>query len=314
MDDSLVMGASNAIFSGLSPANFGDAEDHRPIAAIFDTGGNGSITPYTTATNGILSKHIDELKQKTAAALTMPSGWKKRLRDFLSQKNTQLLDFLAINVTSHPTLGKGETILRKFGNISIQTNPNHPSVRDFILDISGNDYVSEINALLLSLRKDDGIKDFVASVKFMFDQYREAGENALRHETELKMKLEIFDKFQGKIVGLFELDGGEHYQPLMEASEAYLESIFEKNQIKAAYLGFIEAYRKFIVHRDIITMIRTVQTNENEPICTICLQEPVSFCMNPCGHTYCLSCVRRQSGNCFVCRTPVREKVKIYFS
>lgn len=305
------MGPTNGLFS---PADFGDAEDQRPIAAIFDIGGSGSLTPYTTATNGVLSRHIDEIKQKTAAALTMPSGWKKRLRDFLAQKNTQLLDFLAISVNSHPTLGKGEAILRKFGNISIQTNPNHPSIRELVLDVSGCDYISEINALLLSLRKDDGIKDFVTSVKFIFDQYREAGENALVHEGLLKANLDVLDKFQGKIVGLFELDGNEKYQPLMEASESYLETIFEKNQIKESYMGFIEAYRKFIVLRDIVTMIRTVQTNENEPICTICLNEPVAFCMNPCGHTYCLSCVRRQTGNCFVCRTPVKEKVKIYFS
>lgn len=311
MNDSPIMGPTNGLFS---PADFGDAEDQRPIAAIFDIGGSGSLTPYTTATNGVLSRHIDEIKQKTAAALTMPSGWKKRLRDFLAQKNTQLLDFLAISVNSHPTLGKGEAILRKFGNISIQTNPNHPSIRELVLDVSGCDYISEINALLLSLRKDDGIKDFVTSVKFIFDQYREAGENALVHEGLLKANLDVLDKFQGKIVGLFELDGNEKYQPLMEASESYLETIFEKNQIKESYMGFIEAYRKFIVLRDIVTMIRTVQTNENEPICTICLNEPVAFCMNPCGHTYCLSCVRRQTGNCFVCRTPVKEKVKIYFS
>jgi hypothetical protein len=311
MNESPLMGPTNGLFS---PADFADAEDLRPTAAIFDIGGNGSITPYTTATNAILSKHIDEIKQKTAAALTMPSGWKKRLREFLAQKNTQLLDFLAVNVNSHPTLGKGETILRKFGNLSVQTNPNHPSVRDLVLDLSGADYVSEINALLLSLRKDDGIKDFVASVKFIFDQYREAGEEALRHDSILRGKLEVFDKFQGRIGGLFELDGNEKYQPLMEATESYLETIFEKNKIKEAYTGFIEAYRKFIVLRDIVTMIRTIQSNENEPICTICLNEPVAFCMNPCGHTYCISCVRRQSGTCFVCRTPFKEKVKIYFS
>ena len=103
-NESPLMGPTNGLFS---PADFGDAEDLRPTAAIFDIGGNGSLTPYTTATNAILSKHIDEIKQKTAAALTMPSGWKKRLRDFLAQKNTQLLDFLAVNVNSHPTLGKG---------------------------------------------------------------------------------------------------------------------------------------------------------------------------------------------------------------
>lgn len=295
-----------------SPADFSDADDNRPLAAVFDIGGIGSSTPYTTATNGILLKHIDEIKMKTAAALTMPSGWKKRIRDFISTKNTDLLSFLDLTVGSHPTLGKGETILRKFGNVSI--HPKHASVRDLILDTSGNDYISEINALLLSVRNESGIKDFIASVRCIFDQYREAGEDALKHETALKVKLDTLDRFQGKIVGLFELDPGEKYQALMEASEGYMAMIFENNQIKDSYLAFIEAYRKFITLRDIVLMIRTIQTNEAEPMCTICLQEPVSYCMYPCGHTYCVSCIRRQSNACFVCRAQVRERVKIFFS
>jgi hypothetical protein len=182
------------------------------------------------------------------------------------------------------------------------------------LDTSGNDYLSEINAILISVRKGDSpLSDFISSVGSIFDQYRSAGEEALKYESLLKSKMETFDKFQGKIAALFDLDPTEQYYPLLQVSEEYLGSIFEKNQIKDTYMNFIEAYRKFITLRDIVSMLRTVQSNENEPLCSICIQEPVVYCMNPCGHTYCQTCSHRQSGPCFFCRTPVREKVKIYF-
>jgi hypothetical protein len=295
-----------------SPADFESAEDLMPTAAVFDIGGNGSSTPYTTAVEGVIMKHADEIKNKLANALQTPSGWKRRIREFLSQKNTLLLDFLHLTIHSHPTLGKGEMILRKFGNLSIR--PDHPSIRDLILDVSGADCVAEINALLLSVRKDSGIKDFISSVALIFEQYREAGEEALRQEIILKAKLDTLDKLQGKIAGLFDLDPSDKYMPLMTASEEYIGTIFEKNQIKESYIDFIEAYRKFISLRDIVLMIRTIQSNENEPVCTICIQEPVAFCMNPCGHTYCVGCSRRQVGQCFVCRATVRDKVKIFFN
>ena len=108
---------SYAALGTYSPAEFEDAEDQRPLGAVFDIGGNGSTTPYTTATNGLITKHIEEIKQKVANSLTMPSGWKTRLRDFLSKKNSDLLDFLNLSLSSHPSLGKGEAILRRFGNI-----------------------------------------------------------------------------------------------------------------------------------------------------------------------------------------------------
>uniref|UniRef100_A0A6C0JXY1 RING-type domain-containing protein n=1 Tax=viral metagenome TaxID=1070528 RepID=A0A6C0JXY1_9ZZZZ len=302
-----------AIFSGYAPVEFEDAEDQRPTAAVFDIGGAGSTTPYTTAMNGIVLKHADEIKQKVAAAIQTPTGWKKRLRSFLNQKNSELLDFLQLSITSHPTLGKGEIILRKFGNLSLRAD--HPTIRDLVLDVSGNDYISEINALLLSVRKGENpMVDFLASVSTIFDQYREAGEEALKQESILRSKMEIFDKFQGKIGALFDLDPTEQFFPLLQASEEYLGSVFEKNQIKDTYIAFIEAYRKFITLRDIVLMIRSVQSNENEPVCIICIEEPIVYCMSPCGHTYCQSCSQRQMGPCFVCRAPVRDKVKMFFN
>jgi hypothetical protein len=303
----------NQLTSDFSPADFEDAEDLRPVSAVFDIGGNGSDTPYTTATNGIILKHVEEIKQKVASAIQTPAGWKKRIRNFLNQKNTDLLDFLQLSISSHPTLGKGEIILRKFGNLSLRAD--HPTIRDLVLDTSGNDYLSEINAILVSVRKGDNpLSDFISAVACIFEQYRIAGDEALKHESLLKSKMEVFDKFQGKIGALFDLDPTEKYYPLLQVTEEYLGSIFEKNQIKDAYMNFIEAYRKFITLRDIISMLRTVQSNENEPLCSICIQEQVVYCMNPCGHTYCQTCSHRQSGPCFFCRTPVRDKVKIFFN
>lgn len=311
------MAYNQPILSGFSsafaPAEFDDAEDQRPTSAVFDIGGAGSATPYTTAINGIVLKHSDEIKQKVAGAIQTPAGWKKRLRSFLNQKNSELLDFLKLTITSHPTLGKGEIILRKFGNLSLRAD--HPTIRDLVLDVSGNNYIAEINALLLSVRKgDSAFTDFISSVSTVFDQYREAGEEALKQEGILKSKMEIFDKFQGKIGALFDLDPTEQFFPLLQASEEYLGAIFEKNQIKETYIAFIEAYRKFITLREIVQMIRTVQSNENEPVCIICIEEPIVYCMSPCGHTYCQSCSQKQAGPCFICRTPVRDKVKMFFN
>jgi len=136
----------------------------------------------------------------------------------------------------------------------------------------------------------------------------------LKQESLLKSKLDTLDKLQGKITSLLELEASPVYQPLMEASEVYLGNIFERNQIGETYGALIEAYRRFLAVRDIVIMMRAVQSNENEPLCTICLEEPVSYCISPCGHTFCTTCLRRQSVGCFICRTVIKDKIKVYFS
>jgi hypothetical protein len=294
-----------------SPADFEDAEDQRPLGAIFDIGGNGSATPYTTATNGLITKHIDEMKQKIANSLTMPSGWKTRLRDFLSKKNTELLDFLNLSLTSHPSLGKGEAILRRFGNITPTTK--NPSIRDLVLDLSGTDSVLQTEAVVASVKTDNSLTNFTECIRLVYEQYREAGDEALKQEGLLKAKLSTLDKLQGKVVALLELDSTEAYKPLMEASESYIGSVFEKNQIGDTYKALIEAYRRFLTVREIVLMMRVIQSNENEPLCTICLDEAVTYCISPCGHTFCLNCLRKQGSACFMCRTPIRDKIKLFF-
>lgn len=297
---------------GGGPATWAEAYlDSSPTDVIFDLGGNGSATPYTAAVNGMLLKHLDEVKQKSLAAVSLPSGWKKRLRDFLATKNTELLDFMALSVTSHPTLGKGETILRKFGNVNLHAN--HPTVKDLVMDGSGADVVGEISATLVSIRKDDGLKDYIAATRYIFETYREAGEEALKAEAALRQRLDVFDKVKGRLTGILDVDPTEAYGPLMEATEGYLETVFKKHQIEEHYRAVIAAYRRFIALRDIVLMTRSIHAQENEPLCTICLHESVAYCIAPCGHTYCSTCVRKQTGVCFMCRGPIREKVKLFF-
>jgi len=293
-----------------SPADFLDADDLRPTSAVFDTIGNGNPTQYTTAVNGVLSKHIDEIKQKVSTTILMPAGWKRKLREFMGQKNTELLDFLKLSVASHATISKGDLIMKRFGLMT----SSFSNVREYVLDISGADVIKEISAELGAIRTDDGLKDYLHATRFLFDQYREAGEEALKHEQILRAKLDIFDKIQSRISNILDIDHNDAYDPLLKATETYIQSIFDKNAIQGAYMAFIAAYRRFISLRDVVLMSRTIHSYENEPLCTICLKEQVSYTISPCGHTYCTLCSRRQTASCFICRGVIRDKVKIFFS
>jgi hypothetical protein len=296
-------------------ADFADADDVRPLGAIFDIGGHGSPTPYTAAVGAMVRKHMDEIKGKVQAAAPPPTNWKKKLREFLSAKNTELLDYLNLKVKTHSTLGPGEALLRRFGNPSV--NPGHPTVKEFILDASGSvtQILERLNLRLEELRSEPStpLKDMMAWMQVLYDEYRNAGDRILQQQTLLKAKLDRLDRMQGRITSLFEIEPNEAYDPLMEASEAYLKRLFESSQIEPEYKALMEAYREFAVLRDAVTMSRAIVGSETEPVCSICLHESVTHALTPCGHTFCQTCVLRQNGTCFYCRTAIREKVRLYF-
>jgi hypothetical protein len=299
--------------SGFAPADFGDAEDMQPLGAAFDIGGNGSATPYSDAVGAMVTKHMDEIRGKTATALQLAAHWKKRLREFLNQKNTELLDFLSLRPSSHPAIGPGELLLRRFGNP--QVTPSHPSVREFLMDVSGEDVIGEISTVLTkaAAAAGGGLQGYAEQTRCLFEEYRVAGDAVLTQQAALKAKLDALDRVQGKLTGLFEIQPNSKFEPLAEATEAYLKLIFEENQIEKDYKALITAYRRFAAMRDTVTLSRTLLAQESEPICSICLNESVSFALVPCGHTFCATCMRRQNGTCYMCRNAIRDRVKLFF-
>jgi hypothetical protein len=121
------------------------------------------------------------------------------------------------------------------------------------------------------------------------------------------------DKTYQKVVGFYELPMNEDSEKLAESVEVYVKRIMEENQIEKEYSEAVEAYRRFAALRELILFFRFTDLQDKEPLCSICLSETVGFVLVPCGHTLCGGCLKRQTLSCYMCRTAVREKVKLYF-
>ena len=73
----------------------------------------------------------------------------------------------------------------------------------------------------------------------------------------------------------------------------------------------------------ILLFIKNTFTNNNKIIeelqtklndinkCSICLDNTISNCCIPCGHTYCSDCINK-TNNCYICRSIIINKIKIY--
>ncbi len=295
-------------------ADFPDANEVQPSDALFDLGGLSHAAPFQTTVTNIISRHIYEMRetqqQKVISMLDTSKLWKRRLREFIIQKSTKLLENLAKPISNHPTLNRAEYLIRRFGRKAF--DPNHPSLREVVLDISGINMIEVLNKDLDAIQT-SGIRGYSERTQYIFDQYRELGEKIIRLEENLHIRLAIFDKVQERIGGIAELQANECFQPLAESMEKYLERIFEDNSIDSLYKEILETYRRFMVVRELVVMRRTPEGIENLPQCVICCDEPVMFTLIPCGHCFCQRCLQRQIGNCYVCRSHVKDRLRIYF-
>ncbi len=61
-------------------------------------------------------------------------------------------------------------------------------------------------------------------------------------------------------------------------------------------------------------LAETARVGETKvPTCCICYEKPVS-CVALCGHTFCGDCVdRMRGGECYVCKRPCRDAIRMFF-
>ena len=297
-------------FSGYAPADFLDATETQPPEIALDPTSTGSFTPYNTLVANISNRQLQEVKEKTVTGISSGQAWRKRIKEFMLHKNEDLLEFARKPLSSHPTMSQADAFLRRFGITNF--SPTHHSLREIYLDSSGVSLVGEIEQELLQIGPASSVK-LVEEVRWIYDAYRLAGEETMKSERLLKSKVDSFDKIHQKVTGLMSLPTNDKSDAFYQATMDYLESIFKDQEIEKEYKSYIESYRRFIALKEMIMTFRFTDNMEKEPLCSICLNEPVGYCLNPCGHTFCTSCVKRQLSNCYMCRTVIKDRIRIFF-
>lgn len=295
--------------AGFSPADFGDAEDIRPLQIQFDPTGLGLNDPYSTLVSNALQRQTVEIKDKTSNPSPTPVQWRRRLREFMSLKNEDLINTLKKPLGTQSPLGRADLFVSKFGRPDFSAT--HASLQHIHLDLSGS-MIPKLEQELLAVGPSNA-KQIQDQVRWLYDSYRAAGDECLKKEADLKLRLDILDKTYQKIIGFCDLPANEDSEKLAEAVEAYIKKIFTDNAIEEHYAATIEAYRRFAALRELIQTFRFTDLQDKEPLCSICLTESVGFVLAPCGHTYCGTCLKRQTSICYMCRASIRDRVKIFF-
>ena len=297
-------------FSAYAPADFLDAAETQPPEIALDPSSTGSTTPYTNIVTNASNRQLYEIREKTVSGISHGAAWRKRVKDFLSNKNAILLEFLRKPLASHPTLYQADVFFRRFGNQNFL--PNHNSLKEILLDVSGVSFVSKIEEEVLKIGPATPVK-LVEEVRWIYDAYRSAGEETLKNEALLRTKMDAFDKIYQKTLSLSSLPMNEKSTAFQEAALEYLDAFFKEQNLEEEYKNYIESYRRFAALKEIITTFRFTDNVDKEPLCCICLDESVTHCLTPCGHTFCSSCVKKQMSSCYMCRTAIKDRVRIYF-
>jgi hypothetical protein len=303
--------------SQYAPAQFADAEDTRPTSAYMEAFGGHE------AVNGIisqaLSRHVSESIPASSSPLltsltTNTNNWRKKLRETMIKQNETVLDFLMKPSTEHPTIGPVEMALRRY-SVRHDVDPNSIKTLGELFTTSdpSNTIQEEIKECILQ-KGSSSIDELRAQVNSLIELYKETGEKVLDCENQLKMRLDKIDKLHKRVAVIMELQKNEATGPLISALDDYIKVSFRDSGIETYYKDMIVLYQKHFALREAIQLFKTGTSLPSEPTCPICLADPISTAIIPCGHTFCTNCSRRMSMECGICRGKIRDRLKLFMT
>jgi Zinc finger, C3HC4 type (RING finger) len=298
-----------------SPANFQDAEETRPGMASSEAFGGGG-NAVRTIVGQCMNRHLNELVPHGSPALTgsSNSNWRKRIREMMVKQNEEVLGFLQKPVSEHPTFGPVETAMRRFVMRNDVDSRAVPVLKDVLNEsLTIAKFQEELSTELTKFGP-SSITELQRQSSALLGIYKDIGEKLVDAENRLKLQMEKMDRLIARVASIMELNTNSALPRVVDALEDYLKLAFRDFHIESLYKEVLVLYQKHVVLREAIQVLRVGGTGQTDPLCAICLQESVCHVNVPCGHTFCAGCSRRQGLTCSMCRTNVKERVKLFFS
>ena len=262
------------------------------------------------AVKNLIVRHTQELRESVEPLPRVGNSLRKAFREFFIKEATSIFDFLDKPLGENKTLSQSYMILKRFGRGDYIGNKN--KLRDLILNIDCTETIKEIHSSLQG--SSVPFNDWVVNTRTILEMWKKATADFSLSEKQLQERLQVFDELSKRVQTIVQLPQSEGYEALTKATEIYLKSAFEENKIEAIYNEIIVHLKKIVVLTDAMASIRQLLNVSTEPMCSICFEDLVSVVSIPCGHTFCNSCGGKQITNCYICRVPVKERNKIYFS
>ena len=310
--------SNNQVFQGQSPEYASSAWENGDGETIPDFSLDTTVPgKYKSTITNILSKHCSEVKNNSEEVTqSITSVSKKKLRELVSKHNNELFSFMARPDKTPHMIGLAETIFRRYGHeVPTIKGQNSASIlRDLNLDVSMCNVTASFDDGLKKISGEGGLEDFLKKTRWIFNQYKNIGEEVLRLETTLYQKIDMLDKLNSRMPMVTSLYNNEALPELIDSFTKYAETVYKTTHIEDNYKELVEAYKKWNVCRQIISLHSNFKNEIHDPQCAICLTDPVTTAIVPCGHTFCGNCVKKQNTTCYICRGTIRERIKLFFT
>ena len=232
--------------------------------------------------------------------------WRKKIKETITRFNDSFFDFLVKDSEGkdQETIVKMKGLIARMSNIPASGRAYFPELG---WDISMNTVKQELEEDL-----DINLEEFKESQKKLLRVYSETLKDLFTVDARLQEKITKMNQVVDKVQAFMQLEANSELDAMAEPTANYLAAILKNNDISSDFVHFMITYKHWIALYDTIQLSQVAAPN-GPPTCCICTVADITHAMIPCGHTFCSGCINKQMSLCYLCRTSVRDRLKLHF-
>lgn len=267
-----------------------------------------------------MAAYLRELDSRTQNLIQVEMDPRALLYKTILTMNDRLYTFLVNpNILPHETNSIQE-VLKKYNVSSLQV-PRAQVLRDLVLDTSMETAIRDISEQIMGPVDEPELLALVRKYQGLMDLYKTCGDELLRTDAALNETTKRLDALHERSNFILSLHENTALEPLYKSYMSYIKTEAENLQLEDKYLTVVAAYKRWNLTRTLLNSIRksvviTGAVGEGEqsaPTCPICISREVNHVSVPCGHTMCEACIGRMNHVCYICRSPIKQKLRLYF-
>jgi hypothetical protein len=260
--------------------------------------------------SNLILYHVSDPVEKQSQHRT----WRRKIREILQNHQEKILQFFIKPLTDEHPLKYAHTLLTKYGK-QVNTDITRQSpyfFKEYIVHSPQTGFINlnvYLNELSEKHKTETPIQKWLLMSRHMLDYMRDTGDELIRLDQKLQLECQRLDSVVEKVSQLVALPDPQ-IEGFKEMMNVYIEKQFEIHEVESLYWDYIFTLQKYSALREILIPQRI--SNQSEPICCICMTEPIVMALGPCGHTFCTNCSKRTLV-CHICRQPVTTRLRIFF-
>lgn len=269
--------------------------------------GSGDFQTLEPSVGNVLQHHMNRAASIAPDPRDILRPWKRQVQDALNRAEERLVSFLQTpNPEGPSSFERHRAFMRGLDTPGFMTSASWLSRN--IADVVDNKMVLEgiegaIGMSLSSLQE---------KIRCVMDLYTLTITEMDKVHTRMMKNIDHITQLTRSVMAVPASIDTESGRALRVALLSHIDSEHIKYRIEDDYKDFCLKYSQFQAYRSVLCLLQGALSTT--PTCTICMTDPITCSLVPCGHTFCNACTQKQRIQCYVCRTAIREKQRLYFT